>query len=235
MRSDVEISIRQSFDPKPTPTADVTVFFDIFRASTTLAALASRGPAEILSTNDLARVKAMTAAGTILISEVFAGGFDNSPSQILAAGEINTKSRIVHKSTNLTTAIFAALPLQLALVAGFSNMNATVRFIRSMDPRCVELIPAGHRNLARAAIEDTAAAETMADLLRGDPPEGALAARLAGIRSAIRDLKARREDLAQHYWNDVEIALALDRFGYVLQAVPHSEGVLAIRVLTPED
>ncbi len=96
----MRVITRQSYDAPPAPRVDVAVLFDIFRASTTLAALLSRQPAEIVATNDEKTARSLAAVGHVLISEVFRGGLDNSPTKVLAA-ELAGK-KIVHKSTNMT-------------------------------------------------------------------------------------------------------------------------------------
>ena len=223
----MDIVIRQSFEAKVGAAADVTVFFDVFRASTTLAALVSRRPAEILSTNDFAKVEQMIAEGALLVSEVFAGGLDNSPSQILSA-DISAATKIVHKSTNLTTAIFAGMPAKRPLIGSFVNLSATAKHIISLGVQSIELVPAGHRNFNRQAIEDTLAAEAMRDLLSGSISKDEDAKRLATIRDHLAGVRARRPDLAAHYWEDAEIALSTDRFNHVLQADPVGDGVIRI-------
>jgi hypothetical protein len=69
-----------------------------------LLAIISASPAKIILTNNEETARRLVDQGALLFSEVFGGGFDNSPTQVRAmdlSGKI-----IVHKSTNLTNAIF---------------------------------------------------------------------------------------------------------------------------------
>src|SRR5690349_17997087 len=100
----MHITIRNSYDPPRSTSPDVAVFFDVFRASTTLLALVHVGAAKIYSANDEETCRSFHKQGYELVSEVFAGGIDNSPSQVLTG---SYKGRqIIHKSTNLTAAVF---------------------------------------------------------------------------------------------------------------------------------
>ena len=107
LSSTLKVTIRHSYDPAPARPADApdaVVFFDVFRASTTLLCLAHSGAEEIVMANDEATCRELQRQGHLLVSEVFSGGFDNSPTQILA-GPFKGR-RVVHKSTNLSNAVF---------------------------------------------------------------------------------------------------------------------------------
>lgn len=216
----MRVHVRQAFEAISPDRADVTVLFDIFRASTTLSALISKAPAQILATNDQAHVAALVSQGYVLVSEVFAGGLDNSPSQVLA--EPLTGKHVVHKSTNLTTALFHIFPhTHRVIVGSFVNMTKIVTYLQSIDPGVVDLVPAGHFEKKRNAVEDTACAMMMAARLRGRaateiPDMPAIQTYLAG--------KRQERPGPSHYWNDVEIALTLDRLPYIAEAKVRGDG-----------
>lgn len=221
----MRITIRNPWLPRPpsvTP-PDVAVFFDVFRASTTLAALVSKEPREILSTNDRAAIDAFVSEGYMLVSEVFQGGLDNSPTQVLAAAIAGRQ--VVHKSTNLTAAIFHEPLAKTVLIAGFANMGATVRCLSDLRPGSVELVPAGHFLKRREAPEDAACAEVMAARL------GGAAVREVPRRAEIDALIARVRETgahADHYFDDVALALEFDRFPWALAAEPVRDGLIRI-------
>lgn len=222
----MRITLRQSFKARAADLdpPDMAVFFDVFRASTTLAALIGQKPQEILSTNDRLVVEGLVADGYVLVSEVFQGGLDNSPTQVLAAG-LEGK-RIVHKSTNLTAAIFHNLPVRRILIAGFCNLNETAAAILASKPGSVELIPAGHFHKAAETDEDSGAAEAMAAALRGEVQ--ALVPHRAAIEAKLSRLKDKG-GLPDHYFDDAAAALTFGRFPYVVEARCVSDGLIELR------
>ncbi len=225
----VRVTIRSVWEARAASAAapDAIVLFDVFRASTTLLALFSCGPGEVVATNDRRRAEALRAEGYLLISEVFAGDFDNSPSQVLAAPLAGKK--IVHKSTNLTTVLFA-LELQAgqrAYLGGFGNLSRLTSHLVQAEYQHIELVPAGHFAKKREADEDSAAAELLAAYLRGkvcrDLP------RRTAIDAYLQRLKERREDIAEHYFRDAALALEIDRFPELVCAEPRADGLVSWR------
>jgi phosphosulfolactate phosphohydrolase-like enzyme len=140
------------------------------------------------------------------VSEVFGGGYDNSPTQMLAASLEGRE--IVHKSTNLTTAIFAHGLAPTTLIGGFVNATRLVTHINQLSPRSVELIAASHFAKAKIAIEDLACAEMIADGLRSRLPDALV--RGPEIAAKLADLRMRKTGIAAHYWDDVALALRID-------------------------
>lgn len=103
----MDIVLRHSFEPSGTKgAATVAVFCDVFRASTTLLTILSKNPERVFLTNDEETASAYVARGALLFSEVFRGGFDNRPSQAERADLAGRT--IIHKSTNLTNAVFSS-------------------------------------------------------------------------------------------------------------------------------
>lgn len=222
----MQVTTRQSFVEANGPKPDLAVYFDIFRASTTLAALVSRGATPIYGTNDPVIAERLVAGGARLVSEVFRGGFDNSPTQILTA-ELAGR-QIVHKSTNLTTAVMAELGRAgRTLVGAFVNMSRLVAEIQKSGAQRIELVAAAHKSRAREAPEDTACMEMVARWLRGEQhreirEQGQLEAMLA-------DKRQRRPDIREHYFADAALALRVDALPHVLEVSWFAEGICEYR------
>jgi phosphosulfolactate phosphohydrolase-like enzyme len=213
----MQIHVRQAFAPSAfgTAKADVTVLFDVFRASTTLAALLAAKPARVVATNDAAAAAELVAQGFQLVSEVFAGGIDNSPTQVVAA-RLGGRS-VVHKSTNLTESLFRIFPeAQRVLIGSFANASTLVAALRAAAPARVELVAAGRHGGREECAEDTACAAFVRAALTGAMP-------------AMPTLAALRPDLAKkrqagereaHYWADLDVALTRDAFATLPEARP---------------
>jgi phosphosulfolactate phosphohydrolase-like enzyme len=234
----MRISIRQGFEPRTSRSdgrgeeaglsshalPDVSVFIDVVRAATTLAALLSRRPREVLATNERAVVERLRGDGYLLVSEVFDGGYDNSPTQLLTA-PIDAATRVVHKSTNLTTMIFAGRPFVRAMVCGFANLGATAARVRALAPRHVEIVPSGHRG--KEAMEDTACAEMLAAALVSTGGDGPAAIPgHARILAHFAELKRTRPEYPEHYWRDLDVAFSVDAFGVAIEATALAEDLM---------
>lgn len=212
------VAVRQSFEPRAWPRADVVVLVDVFRASTTLAALLSRGVSEILATNDEVRALSLAGEGRRLVSEVFAGGLDNSPSQVLAT--VARGERVVHKTTNLTTVLFDVLPTAGRVwIGGFVNLGRVVDQVRGSGAERVEVVAAAHFALRAEAPEDSSCVRHIAAALRNEAPRGV--ENLAGIRASVA--KGR---YSERYLADVEIALDLDSLPWVAEARARADGLV---------
>ena len=74
----MKIHLRNSYEPA-LPDSDLTVFVDVFRASTTLCSIMSRPVKKVLGINDYDIIKKHLNEEFILFSEVFNDGYDNSP------------------------------------------------------------------------------------------------------------------------------------------------------------
>jgi phosphosulfolactate phosphohydrolase-like enzyme len=224
------VRIREAFEPAGPVPVDVRIFFDVFRASTTLVALLARGAGRIVSTNDEAAVRRYHADGYLLVSEVFAGGYDNSPTQMLAAPVAG--AAIVHKSTNLTTAMFGVGLAERTLVGSFVNASLLVAYVRGLGARCVELVPAGHFAKQKPALEDTVCAELIAAGLAGTLP--LTSPRRGEVDAKVADLRQRKTEMPPHYWADLELALSTDALPYLAEVRALAPGLVEIRGLSPE-
>jgi phosphosulfolactate phosphohydrolase-like enzyme len=211
----MQIITRNSFEPSPFGTStDVAIFCDVFRASTTLLTLAAFRAKEIYLTNDESIANNFVANGAILFSEVFKGGYDNSPSQ---ARSINLSGKgIIHKSTNLTNAIFHHPGFAKGYIGGFVNLSRIIKFLKHCDGKKVELVAASHFAKGTEAIEDVSCVSMMLSRLKTGlkseiPQYAAILQKVEG--------KRLRGNYSAHYFNDVEYALSVDEFDFMAEIV----------------
>lgn len=220
----MRVTVRNSYESSPNASPDVAVFFDVFRASTTLLSLVHVGASTILSANDEETCRAYLGRGYELISEVFRGGIDNSPTQVLAGGYGGRP--VIHKSTNLTTAVFNNRRCKRALVGGFGNASTLVEYLKASGAETVELVAAAHFGRRSEAVEDLACAETIRRMLEGTF-DGRIA-RLDEVTEKIRQKSQRQPPVAAHYLADIRLAIELDRFPYLIEAKPLNDRLMEI-------
>jgi phosphosulfolactate phosphohydrolase-like enzyme len=217
----MSIFVRNSYEqPAANGLADVAIFCDVFRASTTLLTILNKSPGQVLLTNDEPTANRYVAQGAVLFSEVFAGGFDNSPSQAENA-DLDGKV-VIHKSTNLTNAIFSSSILRpgsggRGFIGGIVNLNALVRYLQPLNGsggKVFEIVAASHFGKHTEAVEDIACATMIADALRGHPHS--TIPRLEEIGAKI-ERKRARGNYSRHYFDDVVIALQLNRYDFLAE------------------
>lgn len=202
----MRLAIRNSYDPPAFDTVDAAIFCDVFRASTTLLAVVSQKPARLVSANDLPTVRQYQKDGYVLLSEVFDGGLDNSPTQVLAQG-LGGRN-VVHKSSNMTNAIFHHPGAQRFLIGGFVNAARLIAYVRAGGFRSVELIAASHFDRKTEALEDVCCVRMLKAMLEGEPVEAIPG--LPDIHAKLARKRQTRTDLHDHYWHDTELALRLN-------------------------
>lgn len=206
----MQIVTRNSYDPPFTVPQEshAIVFCDVFRASTTLLTVLSQAPSRVVLTNDEDTARRWTKEGAVLFSEVFAGGYDNSPSQ---ARSLNLKDKvIVHKSTNLSNAIFHNLGLRnhstRGFIGGFVNMTALVAHLQTTKFEHVELVAASHFARHSEAVEDVSCIQMFASRCRGEnltlPMRTDISVKISEKKNSGR--------YAAHYFDDCDLALAID-------------------------
>ncbi|MDD4004616.1 MAG: 2-phosphosulfolactate phosphatase [Elusimicrobiaceae bacterium] len=215
----MKISVRSAFE-QPSAQSEATVFIDVFRAATTLCYLLRYGAGEVVGAQDAARISQYRKKGYILVSEIMAGGLDNSPSAILALKE--PQGRFIHSTGNFTAAVFANPGFKTAIAAAFVNAGAAARYLLARRFGSVELVMCGYYKAGLPAVEDAACAQMLCRLLRAE------AFSLASCLPEItRDIETRRKSGIAYphaYWRDVELALRCDT----------AEVVPVIRRLTPD-
>lgn len=223
----VKVFVRNSYETSAVRKADVAVFFDVYRASTTLLSLVHVGASRILSANDEETCRKYHADGYELISEVFRGGIDNSPSQVLAGNYLGRP--VIHKSTNLTTAVFHNRDCGRMLIGAFCNARVVVDYLKKSGAETIDLVAAAHFAKKTEAVEDMAGARLVEAMLNGTftgtPPMQ------KELEERFRSKKERQPPMPPHYIRDIEIAAEIDRFPYVIEAKSLSEKLMEIHVL----
>ncbi len=220
----MQVAVRNSYDPPCFASPDVAVFFDVIRASTTLLSLVHVGASRIYSANDEETCRSFHQQGYELISEVFAGGIDNSPSQVLA-GSFGGRA-VIHKSTNLTAAVFHNRSCHRALIGGFANATTLAAHLAKTGAETVELIAASHFGKRTEAVEDISGALTVAAMIRGEFT--GIIPRGDEVERKIREKESRDPPARAHYLKDMRIAVELDRFPYVIEAKTISERLMEV-------
>ena len=203
-RGDVtRVSIHEA--PPADVDADVAVVIDVLRWTTTAITALDNGAAgiEAFLEPDAAAARA-AAIGALTAGERKAHripGFDlgNSPLEV-------TRDRVQGRvicatTTNGTRALLAATGARHVFLAAFVNLSATAAAIRACAPGHVAIICAGTDGYP--CTEDSACAEALAALLRGEP--------LTVIPTQVFSRAPHAAHLeALGYLADVESAGALD-------------------------
>lgn len=200
----MKISVRNAFETS-TANADVRVFIDVFRASSTLAHMLKKGNTEILGAKDPATVEKYKTEGYVVISEVMAGGLDNSPSQAISFGN---GGKFIQKTGNFTAAVFANLNFTRAVSAAFVNIGAVCEYLIGNRFESVDVVACGHFDERVQAVEDSSCAEMLRLMLSGEKPR-----QLPYFNAILEKIEKRRSGRFQfpaHYWRDLELALQCD-------------------------
>jgi 2-phosphosulfolactate phosphatase len=182
------------------------VVVDAFRASTTIAVLASRG-ARVVPVASIADARSYVGAdfraGERGGAKVVGFDFGNSPTEILDA-QVPSGSTVVLSTTNGTRVIETAIGASAVLTGAFVNASALAdELATGMHGPCVVLVACGWEG--RRASEDEAAAGAILHRLRGRGAELDARARRAAEAYLSRPAKRLRNNSA---------AKRLKRLGY---------------------
>lgn len=220
----MRIVVRNSFEPSPITNPDIAVFFDVIRASTTLLSLIHVGASKVYSANDEETCRTFHGQGYELISEVFHGGIDNSPTLVLAGNYAGKPA--IHKSTNLTAAVFHNRHCKRALIGGFANASQVAAYVKGTGAETVELVAASNFLKKVESVEDVAGALTVQAMIEGrfdgKVPRG------DELEAKVRGKEARQPPLPPHFLKDLRLVTQVDRFPYVLEAKPVHERLMEI-------
>ena len=217
----MKISKRHSYNHQ-TDKADISVFIDVFRASTSLPLLFHQGVKEVVLLQNDDLIPSFLDKEYILVSEVYSKGMDNSPSQILGT---NLKDKnIVLRTTNFTTAILNNLSFNSGLAASFANIGAITQYIQNQNPETLEIVMASQYSRREAAVEDESCADMLEGLLLGmrfsEIPN------LSGINTQIEELKKSDFKYFDHYWKDLDIALTIDQVSIVPRIINENRKIV---------
>ncbi len=201
----MQVQIRNGyevFDPQNLP--ELRILVDVFRASTTAVGILKKRPSDYLIANDLETIQRFKDRGYRVISEVFHLGLDNSPT--LVRDKMDLDEKVIHKTTNLTTAIEINFYSGPMVIGCFSNMGTLVDWAHKQKFEKIEIIPAGLMDQRKPAKEDTHCAELIQQrLLTGK----VMAPDVDLMLGEFNELKKTRNWPA-HFIADIEWAVQLD-------------------------
>jgi phosphosulfolactate phosphohydrolase-like enzyme len=221
---------RFAIGPERTELAELTVVFDVLRATSSAAVLVHRGAAlRVVETPALLRAMTAPKPGEyLLVSELgvdHAGArIDNSP---VAAQNVQLGGHTpVLVTTNGTRALLAAAARSRAVMAAsFLNLSATYMHILHTAPARVTLLPAGDFASGLPHYEDEQCAAALTAMLAGESPNlTALAASCRGDARIQRRL-AHEPELA----NDLDLSFTPDRCPVAMRFVTDAPGMGWIR------
>ncbi|MFH1135192.1 MAG: 2-phosphosulfolactate phosphatase [Pseudomonadota bacterium] len=204
----------------------VVVIIDVFRAGNTAAALLAAGAPFIVPVAELDEALALKAQRPdwLLVGErrgIKPEGFEmnKSPAES-AALDLTGRPAILTTSAGTRGLMAAAPGADVLIMATLVNISSAARFIRSLSPEVVTLVPMGLEGLSPAE-EDEVAARHLAELLRG---------RQADYRAGVKAMlagggAARLRSLEQ--WRDLAYCLRLDALD-IFPAASRVEGRLAL-------
>ncbi|MBK9323720.1 MAG: 2-phosphosulfolactate phosphatase [Bdellovibrionaceae bacterium] len=202
----MNVKIRNGFDISPPDrTPDISIIIDVFRASTTSLAILEKQPVEYFITNDLDLIRNLIGNSYRLISEVYDLGIDNSPT--LVRKHVSRGEKIVHKTTNLTTALEKNLLSTPMLICCFNNIDSVVEYLLENSYSSIEIIPEGKMKTQMEAPEDTLCAKVLANKLKKEYFEI-----LEDADSLLVNLEEKRaqKNWPQHFVEDIKQAVQLN-------------------------
>lgn len=214
----------------------VAVVIDVLRAFTTACYVAAGGARRILATaaQDRAVRLRKRYPGAILVGERNGRrlpGFDagNSPHQ---AQFVDWRDRtVLFTTSNGTQGLIAARGARQVLCGSFVNAGATVAYLRRCAPAALSLVCMGSGG--RPAVEDTLCAYYLRASLLGRPADAAAIRRkIMASGSAAEFRHSPYPDMPPE---DLDLCLALDRFGFVLRTAAGPEGSVRLERVDVND
>lgn len=180
--------VHVAFTPGEAAAADVGIVVDVLRATSTIAQALASGYARVICCSEVDEAHALhEEAGGILAGErscVLIPGFElgNSPQEFIDA----RGDTVILTTTNGTRALVTAASLsETVLVGSLLNLDA-VAAAASASRGSVIIVCAGV--LGELALDDAYCAGRLAELLGGEPTDGAAAAiRIARSFGSPRD------------------------------------------------
>ena len=210
--------------------SNTVVVIDVLRAFTTAAYAFDRGVHEIVLVSGIDEAFELRnqIQGALLMGEVDGvpvEGFDlgNSPTY-LADADLQGR-RLIHRSTTGTQGVVLSANASNILATGLCCATATAQRVLSIDPESVTLLQSGLFP-GGWGDEDAACADLLQGLLRGyPPPSGQITERVRASRSGQKYVDPSHEVFPA---SDLDLALAIDRFGFVME-VEKRDGMLVLQ------
>ncbi len=215
----------------------VTVIIDVFRAFSVECYAYNGGAEKVVATAEpeLAFDLKKQFNSPILVgerNERKINGFDfgNSPSEIIKA-DLKGKT-VIHTTTAGTRGLINAVNAEIVLTGSLVNSQAVVRYIKSVNPSHVSLVAMGYRAVISAE-EDLLCAEIIASGLTGD--EKQWEKRISGLRNTSGKRFFLPENIDFSPPEDFFLCTDINRFDFILQAIPGPEGsiILEKRLVIP--
>ena len=207
------------------------VVIDVLRAITTAAYAFHYGAKEIRcvgTVDEALRLKAAIPESLVMgeIDGYAIPGFDlnNSPTRLNRVDL--TGKTLVQRTTAGTQGLTLARSAERLVAASLVTASATARFIRSLRPRTVNFIATGITNDGRGD-EDVCCAEILRALILGEaiPALEEISARVRASKNGRRFSEPDSPDLPS---SDLDLVLALDRFGFCLIAEREKDGSIRL-------
>ncbi|QGY41671.1 2-phosphosulfolactate phosphatase [Pseudodesulfovibrio cashew] len=203
----------------------LVVVIDVFRAFSVACYAVDRGADDYLAVGevDLARKLAADRNG-VLIGErdcIKLDGFDygNSPTEIESA-DFSGRT-VVHTTSAGTQGLTGAAEADEIITGAFVNAAAIVEYIRARDPELVTIVAMGTAGKMRAQ-EDMMCAMYLKNELDGYPNNFEVLKKfLAGVDSAEKFFDPDKDYAPER---DFNLCMDLDRFDFVLKALPRDDG-----------
>lgn len=221
----MQVQIRNGYEsPVAAWNPDIRIIIDVFRASTTAIAILEKAPSQYLISNDLIQIQALIGQSYRLVSEVYDLGIDNSPT--LVRERIIKGDKVVHKSTNLTTALEENYFESQVVVGCFNNVDAVVKHVVQRHFSNIEIVPAGQMGQKCTTPEDTLCAETMKAHILGQS-----LGQLSSPQSLLGNWEEKKKTRGwpEHFIGDIELAIQLNTSSIVPIARKISSGIFEVQ------
>jgi 2-phosphosulfolactate phosphatase len=205
----------------------VVVVIDVLRAFTTAAYALAAGAGQIAlvsSIEDAFALKARYPAARLMGEEkgLPIAGFDygNSPSAIVT-GNLNGCTMIQRTSAG-TQGVVRSLKAEVLLAGSLCCAAATAKYIQGLAPEWVTFVITGSHT-ADQGDEDRACADYLQGLLEGNPPDRGVIVQRVRESAAARKFMDPKE--GEFPLSDLEYALAIDWFDFVLRVEREGDGL----------
>lgn len=209
----------------------LAVIIDVFRAFSTACYVTGNGAVEILCVGEVDTAFRLKEEypDRILIGErnekmVEGFQFGNSPYQV---EHVDFSGKTVVQTTSAgTRGLVNARGADEVLTGSFVNADAIVDYIRHRSPDHVSLVCMGYA--AQYPVEeDTLCAEYIRGRLRGEEPD------YNQITETIRNSSGKRFFIAENQGyapsTDFYLCLDINRYDFVLKAMPVEPGILSLK------
>jgi 2-phosphosulfolactate phosphatase len=198
----------------------VVVIIDVFRAFSVGCYSFDAGAARLIATDDIDKAFELRKKyrNSVLVGErnekkIEGFDFGNSPTEIIKA-KLEGKT-VIHTTTAGTMGLHNATKADIVFAASIVNADATVRYIKAIDPVKVSLVAMGYRGTCSAE-EDLLCAEMISAGLKNEPAVSD--SRIADLKntSGKRFFDPGNIDFSPP--TDFFLCTMKDRFDFVLKA-----------------